>query len=117
LVRHWKIGYRGHEVENGFTASFGYGLHPAQARSFATGRTALSADRTSSAVVSLAIRFCRDDYYRIVIVGRNPLAPTGLFLGEPIIDQSLLVIDNELFGATVTTKGAISLRPIVFSRL
>jgi hypothetical protein len=41
-----------------------------------------------------------------LIVGRNPFEPTSLFLGEPIIDQSLLVIDNELFGATVTTKGA-----------
>ena len=42
----------------------------------------------------------------LVIVRKNPFEPTSLFFSEPIIDQSWLVIDNELFGATVTTKGA-----------
>jgi hypothetical protein len=41
-----------------------------------------------------------------VIVRKNPFEPTSLFFSEPFIDQSWLVIDNELFAATITPKGA-----------
>jgi hypothetical protein len=42
----------------------------------------------------------------LVIVRKNPFEPTSLFFSEPFIDQSWLVIDNELFAATVTPNGA-----------
>jgi hypothetical protein len=40
----------------------------------------------------------------LVIVRKNLFEPTSLFLGESRIDQSWLVIDNELFAATVTPE-------------
>ena len=42
----------------------------------------------------------------LVIVGQNPFEPTRLFFSEPFIDQSWLVIDNELFATAVTPKGS-----------
>ena len=40
----------------------------------------------------------------LVIVRKNLFEPTSLFFSEPIIDQSWLVIDNELFATAVTPK-------------
>src|ERR1700723_3154542 len=42
----------------------------------------------------------------LVIVRQNPFEPTSLFFSEPFIDQSWLVIDNELFATAVTPKGS-----------
>ena len=42
----------------------------------------------------------------LVIVRKNPFEPTGLFFSEPLINQSWIVIDNELFTATITPKSA-----------
>ena len=41
-----------------------------------------------------------------MIVRKNPFEPTSLFFSEALIDQSWLVVDNELFATTVTPKGA-----------
>jgi len=42
----------------------------------------------------------------LVIVRKNPFEPTSLFFSEPLINQSWLVIDNELFAAAITPNSA-----------
>jgi hypothetical protein len=42
----------------------------------------------------------------LVIIGKNSFEPSSLFFSKPIIDRIWLVIDHELFAATVTPNGA-----------
>jgi hypothetical protein len=42
----------------------------------------------------------------LVIVRKNPFEPTSLFFSEPLINQSWVVIDNELLAATITPQSA-----------